>query len=427
MSDAPRMLELAARLQPIPRSITGDGVRETLRVLGERLPLVVHEVPSGTPVLDWTVPPEWNIRAAWIRDPDGRTVVDFRDNPLHVLNYSTPVRARLSLAELRPHLHSLPEKPRLIPYKTSYYKPAWGFCLAHDTLAALPDGAYEVCIDSDLKPGSLTYGEVFLPGQGERELLLTTHVCHPFMANDNLSGLVVAEELAATLAAARGPDGRTPLSFSVRLLFIPGTIGSITWLARNPGAPARIFAGLTLTCLGDAGGFTYKRSRRGDARIDRVVARRLRQSGRAHTLRPFHPYGYDERQFGSPGFNLPVGCLMRTPHGEFPEYHTSADSLTLLRPESLADAVALLREVVHALDTEEVLVNQSPFGEPQLGKRGLYNAPGPEAMALLWVLNFSDGEHSLEDIAERAELPLDTVRQAAAKLHGAGLLARRSG
>lgn len=417
MSAGADMPGLAARLYPICRSITGNGVRETLRLLGEGLPLRVHEVPSGTPVLDWTVPDEWNIRAAWIRGPDGRVVADFRDHNLHVLNYSEPVRARLSLAELQPHLHSLPDRPDAIPYRTSYYKHAWGFNLPHRVRAALPEGEYEVCVDADLKPGHLTYGELVVPGRGEREFLLSTHVCHPSLANDNLSGLVIARALAAELLARPEPPAHT-----VRFLFVPGTIGAITWLARNPDAAARVRGGLVLTCLGDRGGFTYKRTRDGSARIDRAVARVLAASGHAHQLRDFHPYGYDERQYNSPGFNLPVGCLMRSPHGEFPEYHTSADNLEFLSAGALEESLATVRAVFDGFDRAVCPVSLSPRGEPQLGRRGLYSAPGPDAFALLWVLNLADGRHAEEDIAERAGLPLETVRGAVARLAAAGLL-----
>jgi aminopeptidase-like protein len=414
------MHELAAELYPICRSITGDGVRKTLAALARSIPLTVEEVPSGTRVLDWTVPREWNIRDAWIAGPDGRRVVDFADSNLHVLGYSVPLRERMPLARLREHLFTLPDQPDLIPYRTSYYNEAWGFCMAHSRMEALEEGEYEVCIDSSLEDGSLSYGECFQAGEQREEVLISCHTCHPSLANDNLAGIAVATALARTLADRRR-------RYSYRFLFIPGTIGSITWLARNEELAGRIRHGLVLTCLGDAGGMTYKRSRRGTADIDRTVAHVLERSG-PHEIRDFSPWGYDERQYCSPGFDLPVGCLMRTPHGEFPEYHTSADDLDLVRPEFLADSLRHLLAIVAVLEANRAYTNLSPKGEPQLGSRGLYQAIGGEAdrqsaqLALLWVLNQSDGSHDLLDIAERSGLPFETVATAAERLREADLL-----
>ncbi|HXG47285.1 MAG TPA: DUF4910 domain-containing protein [Methylomirabilota bacterium] len=413
---------LVAELYPICRSITGEGVRTTLRRLQQLIPLELVEVPSGTPVLDWEVPPEWNVREAWIANSRGERVVDFRHHTLHVLNYSVPVRRRLSLAELRPHLHTLPDRPDWIPYRTSYYRPTWGFCLTHRQLESLPEGEYEVCIDSTLAPGHLTYGECVLPGQTPDEVLLSCHCCHPSLANDNCSALAVATALAARLRGLK-------LRYTYRFLFIPGTIGSITWLARNRQRVDRIRHGLVLSCLGDPGGMTYKRSRRGDAEVDRAAAHVLRQAGPAHAILDFVPYGYDERQYCSPGFNLPVGCLTRTPNGRFPEYHTSADNLDLVRPEALADSLARLVDIVRVLEANRVYVNKSPYGEPRLGPRGLYGSTGGDKgavfdeMALLWVLNLSDGRHDLLAIADRAGLPFEKIAAAARALVSAGLLA----
>lgn len=420
------LFDLAARLFPICRSITGEGNRRTLALLAEHLTLQVHEVPSGTPVLDWTVPPEWNIREAWIRDPQGRRIVDFQQNNLHVVGYSRPVRQTMALDELRPHLHSLPKHPDWIPYRTSYYNETWGFCLGDSQKQALVPGTYEVCIDSDLKPGSLSYGELVLLGAEPDEFLVSTHICHPSLANDNTSGMVVACRLAALLA---GVSRR----WTYRFLFIPGTIGSITWLARNRETANRIRHGLVLSCLGDPGAPTYKQSRRGDAVIDRAVAHVLRHTGRPHAVQPFSPYGYDERQYGSPGFNLPVGLFMRSPHGSFPEYHTSADNLDFIRPESLADSLRLLLKTIEVVEGDAVYFNQCPYGEPQLGRRGLYDTLGganerqTRQLALLWVLNQSDGHHSLLDIAARAELPFYRIEAAARRLLDCGLLAMHRG
>jgi len=416
----PQLYEVVADLYPICRSITGDGVRETLRRLQRVAPLTLHEVPSGIDVFDWTVPREWNIRDAWVKNARGERVVDFQRSNLHVVSYSVPVRRRLSLAELRPHLFTLPDRPDWIPYRTSYYKESWGFCVSQRQLDALPDGEYEVCIDSSLEPGSLTYGECYVPGESTDEILVSCHVCHPSLANDNLSSMAVAALLAGRL-------GGIGLRHSYRFLFIPGTIGSITWLARNETVVPRIRHGLVLACLGDAGRFTYKKSRRGEAPIDRAAAHVLRELG-DHEVVDFSPYGYDERQFCSPGFNLPVGRLSRTPHGRFPEYHTSADNLGFVKPASLAGSFAACLAIFDVLEHDRTYVNQNPKGEPQLGKRGLYHAIGglthsPDSeMAMLWVLNLSDGQHSLLDIAQRSGYAFGVVQRAAGLLCASGLL-----
>ena len=419
-----RMHRLAAELFPLCRSLTGEGVRQTLRIVGREIPLAAREVPSGTAVFDWTVPNEWNIRDAWIKNARGEKVVDFRRHNLHVVGYSAPVRAKMSLAELKPQLFSLPNQPDLIPYRTSYYKETWGFCLAHRELESLADGEYEVCIDSTLAPGSLTLGECFLPGETKDEFLFSCHVCHPSLANDNLSGIALAVELARHLAA------RPKRRLSYRFLFIPGTIGSITWLALNEDKVSNIKHGLVLSCVGDPGAVTYKKSRRGDALIDRAMQHVLKTGGDAHRVVDFLPYGYDERQYCSPGFNLPVGCFMRSQNGTFPEYHTSADSLEFIRPEFLADSFAKVAAVVDALEGNARFRNLNPKCEPRLGSRGLYGGTGGtrtgafDELALLWVLNLSDGGHDLLSIAERAAMPFEKVHAAAVALEQAGLLQR---
>ena len=324
------MYELTSRLYPICRSITGDGVRASLRILQDIIPLKIREVPSGTQVFDWTVPLEWNIKTAYVRNSKGKKVIDFENSNLHVLNYSVPVRTRLSLAELRKHCYTRPDRPDWIPYRTSYYERNWGFCLSHNQLMALPEDEYEIVVDLSLEQGHLTYGEWFLKGQTDDEILISAHVCHPSLANDNLSGLAVATFLANQLSAC-------PVRYSYRVLFLPGTIGPITWLSHNEEAVHKVKHGLVLACVGDAGKTTYKKSRRSDADIDKAVVHVLKHSGSDYAVEEFSPIGYDERQFCSPGFNLPVGCFMRTPHGQFPEYHTSADDLDLVKPELLAD------------------------------------------------------------------------------------------
>ena len=416
------MHALAARLQPLRRSLTGEGVRQTLAVLRELAPIAVHEVASGTRVFDWTVPREWNLRQAWIRDPAGRTVVDAADHDLHVLGYSVPVRATLPLAELLAHLHSLPDHPDWIPYRTAYYAETWGFCLPHRRLLALPEGEYEVCIDATLADGHLTYGELHLPGEEEAEYLFSTHLCHPALANDNLSGIAVLAFLARELQA------RPRRRFSYRFLFVPGTIGAITWLARNEERLGRVRGGLVAAGLGDPGGFTYKRSRRGDAEIDRAVECVLRDAGEAFAVEPFAPFGYDERQYNSPGIGLAVGALTRTPWGRYPEYHTSADDLAYVTPRQLGGALAAYRAVVDVLEGNRRYLSLNPKCEPQLGRRGLYGTLGggqgdrERELALLWVLNLADGDHDLLAVAERSGLPFAAVRAAADTLAAVELL-----
>lgn len=423
------MYDLAARLYPVPRSITGDGVRKTLGALRELVPLEVHEVPTGTAVLDWTVPKEWNVREAWIKDPSGRKVVDFADHTLHLLGYSVPVHRRLPLTELREHLHTLPDRPDLIPYRTSYYSEAWGFCLPHHLLEALEredrGGDFEVRIDATLEDGALTYGELAIPGRSEKEVLVSCHVCHPSLANDNLSGVAVTAHLARRLLDAAD---EALLRYTHRFVWVPGTIGAITWLARNRETAGRVAHGLVAANVGDPGAFHYKRSRRGDAEIDRAVEHLLRTSGKPFEVEDFVPFGYDERQYGSPGFDLPVGSLTRTPWGRYPEYHTSADDLSLIAPENLAGSLAAYLRVMDLLETNRAYRNLRPYGEPQLGRRGLYSSIGggtggrDRQLALLWVLNLSDGGHDLLAVAERSGLPFPRIREAAGALLEAGLL-----
>jgi aminopeptidase-like protein len=427
--DAPRAdvghdaYELMRRLFPLCRSLTGDGVRATFDVLAEAIPLTRTEIPSGTRVFDWIVPDEWNLRDAYIASADGTRVVDYRRSTLHVVSYSEPVRTTLPLDALRERLHTLPDQPHVIPYRTSYYERTWGFCLSHQALLELPAGDYDVVIDSTLEPGHLTYAELPIEGEGDGEVLISTYVCHPSLANDNLSGIVVATMLAKKLMGRR-------LRHSYRFLFAPGTIGPIAWLHENRDRLSRVEHGLTLSCIGDDGSLTYKRSRRGDAEVDRAMETVLRDSGAPYRVLPWEPWGGDERQFCSPGFDLPVGSLMRTPHGEFDGYHTSADGLERIRPESLAEAVDRCLDLVEVLESNRRMTNLSPYGEPQLGRRGLYRSAGgavatpDDERALLWVLNQSDGRSSLLDIARDSGLPYPVVQRAAHRLEDAQLLAR---
>ena len=414
---------LAAELYPIGRSITGDGFRTSLDLLRRFIPIESTEIPTGTNVFDWTVPDEWNLRTAWIKNARGETIVDQAAHSLHVMSYSEPVRATLTLGELRPRLHTLMDRPDDIPYRTSYYNRSWGFCMRHRTLEALQDadGPFEVLIDSTLAPGHLTYGQCVLPGHSSDEVLLSCHSCHPSLANDNCSSMALVTLLAQLLAGASR-------RYTYRFLFAPGTIGAIAWLSRNVDHAARIRHGLVCACLGDPGPMTYKKSRRANTDIHRAVMQVLRDTGKPHSVEEFSPYGYDERQFCSPGFDLPVGCFMRTPPGRFPEYHTSADDMSFITPEALGDSMARLLEVVSVLESNRAYVNQKPHGEPRLGKRGLYNTTGGSGpadlqMAMLWVLNMSDGTRDLLDIASRSGMPFATLRHAAELLAKTDLLA----
>lgn len=412
---------LAAEIFPICRSLTGPGVRATLDVLGRTIPLDRHTIASGEPVFDWTVPKEWTVRDAFILDAAGRKVLDFADNNLHVVGYSMPIRRFIELEELKRHIHTIPDKPELIPYRTAYHDPAWGFCMAHSRLMALPEGTYEVCIDSELRDGQLDYGEVVLPGTSGRTFLMTAHICHPSLANDNCSGLALLAVLARTMA-------ERSMRHTYRFVFAPATIGALTWLSRNEDVAGRVDHGLVVSCVGDAGGPTYKRSRRGTALIDRAMAHLVDRSGRG-VVRDFSPYGYDERQFCSPGFDMPVGLIQNSAFGTFTEYHTSADNLDFIGPEHLARTFRLILDAIDIVEREWVPINLAPKGEPQLGRRGLYPTTGghrsvsDQTMALLWVLNLADGAHGLLAMAERSGMPFAAIAEAAERLRESGLLA----
>jgi aminopeptidase-like protein len=414
------MYALVSELFPICRSITGDGVRKSLAILARELPITTVEVPTGTAVFDWVVPREWNIRDAYIKDSTGRRVVDFNLSNLHVVSYSAPLNRRVTLAELRQHLHVDPAHRTWIPYRTSYYNEDWGFCVTQEQLESLTEAEYDVAIDSSLADGALTYGECYLPGSTRDEVLVSCHICHPSLANDNLSGIALATRLAQYL---RDRARR----YSYRFLFIPGTIGSITWLALNRDVTSRIKHGLVLTCVGDEGPFHYKNSRRGDAEIDRAMAHVLGTRGGPYELREFLPYGYDERQYCSPGFNLPVGCLMRSPWGEFAEYHSSADNLDFVTPAALSESFDVCTSAIDILERNRSYLSANPYCEPALGRRGLYRSTGgshigDQNLARLWVLNLADGRHSLLDVAHRAAMPFALIADVADELHRHGLL-----
>jgi aminopeptidase-like protein len=422
-SSGSEMYDLIRELYPIARSLTGEGVRETLRRLHRYVPFQLIEVPSGTRVYDWVVPDEWNIREAWIADPSGNRVIDLIDSPLHVLGYSIPIRTRIPFEELRRHVFTLPEHPNWIPFRTSYYGKTWGFCLTQKQFDGLTASEYEICIDASLEPGHLTYGEFFIQGEREDEVIVSANVCHPAQCNDGLSGLALITMLARYLL------GRE-LRYSYRFLLSPGTLGPLSWLSANEEKVSKIRHGLVATCVGDSGRLTYKRTRRGDAEIDRAVTNVLKHYADDYEIQPFVPWGGDERQFCSPGFDLPVGVLMRTPPGAFPEYHSSADDLTFVRPDMLDDSFAKYLTVIDVLERNATYVNRNPKGEPQLGARGLYRTISGGASAtseanertLLWVLNLSDGRHDLLEISDRSGSTFSEVRAAAEVLERHDLL-----
>jgi aminopeptidase-like protein len=416
-----QMYSYVSEMFPICRSITGNGVRETLKIIQGLLPLQVHEVPSGTKVFDWEVPKEWNIKSAYIKNSKGQKVLDFADCNLHVLNYSVPVHKKVSWQELQSHLFHLQEHPDWIPYRTSYYKEDWGFCMSYNQFLTLQDDIYEVFIDSTLSPGHLSYGEYYIPGETTDEVLISAHICHPSLANDNLSGISVSTFLAKHLQEKK-------TRYSYRFLFIPGTIGAITWLALNEATTGRIKHGLVLSLLGDTGNFTYKKSRQDTSEIDRIAEYVLKFRNSANKVIEFIPYGYDERQFCSPGFNMAVGCLSRTTYGQYIQYHTSADNLSFIRPKQLEESLQVTTEIVETLEANQKYLNLNPKCEPQLGKRGLYNLKGGNneakefQMALLWTLNLSDGRHSTLDIAKRSGIHFRLIAEAVNRLLDCKLL-----
>jgi len=397
-------------------------VRDTLTLIRQRIPIDVHEVPSGTTAFDWEVPLEWNIDDAVILCADGRRIVDFRQHNLHVVSYSEPVSATVSLVDLAPHLHSLPDRPTWIPYRTTYYRRGWGFCLSDDARREMRPGKYRVEIKSSLEPGSLTFGEIALPGRRRDEVLFFTHVCHPSLANDNASGMAVVTALAEWISGQ-------PRRYTYRLVFAPGTIGSLCWLMLNERRLGRVKAGLVLGLLGDAAPLTYKMSRGENTLTDDIAGYVVAQVDPGGRVIPFSPYGYDERQLCSPGFDLPIGRLTRSVNGGYPEYHSSADDLGLIREDRLAQSLDACKMFVDVLEQDARYVNRNPKGEPRLGKRGLYGSIGGAAplhreQAMLWVLNQSDGSKTLLDVARRSGLAFDIIQEAATALEKAGLLER---
>lgn len=396
---------LASRLFPICRSITGDGVRETLKILSEYLPTMsVHEIASGTQAFDWIVPDEWNVRDAYIVGPDGTKVIDFKQNNLHLMSYSIPFNDSLTLDELQPHLYSLPDSPDVIPYVTSYYERAWGFCLRHHDRAMLKPGDYRVVIDSSLKPGHLTYGELLIPGQSKDEVLISANICHPSMANNEVSGPVVSTFLAQWVTSLDSPR------LSYRFIFVPETIGSIVYMSRNfQQLRRRVVAGFVLTCLGDNGNFSLLSSRTGDTLADRVASHVLKNSVDSFKNYDFTRRGSDERQYCSPRMNLPVVSIMRSKYHEYPEYHTSADDLSFISQQGLSESVEIYRRCIQVLETN-VVPHTATVGEPHLSSRGLYPTTGGQidqsvVSDIIDLTAFADGSLDLLQIADVMQKP----------------------
>lgn len=419
MQDGNAMWQLMERLFPICRSITGDGVRETLAILSEQIPLALYEVPSGTQVFDWVVPKEWNIRDAYVADERGERVIDFRQSNLHVVGYSTPIDATMSLEELDAHLYSLPDQPDAIPYMTSYYRERWGFCIAHNERKKLTEQRYHVHIDSTLEDGSLTYAELLIPGKTEKEIFLSTYVCHPSMANNELSGPVVATQIAQWIASQAR-------HYSYRIVFIPETIGSITYLSRNLETLKKyVVAGFNISCIGDEGPYSYVATRYGKTLSDQVATHvlELKENVKRYS---FLERGSDERQYCSPHVDLPVIGLSRSKYGTYPEYHTSLDNLDFVTPEGLNGGFEFVKECLEILENNKVY-NVLCNAEPQLGKRGLYpnlstKKTGELVSTMMDFIAYADGTNSILDICNIIGKPWHEVVPIADKLSSSGLI-----
>ena len=405
------------RLWPLNRSLTGEANRETLKILSEIIPLQIQEIPSGTQSFDWVVPPEWNAREAWIKDEKGNTIVDFKENNLHLLGYSEAFEGKMTFKQLKDHIYTLPNQPDLIPYLTSYYCKRWGFCISHNQFEGLDKTTkYNIKIDSKLDDeGSMTIADLVIKGKSEKEILFSTYICHPSLASNELSGPLVTAFIYDQL---KNQD----LYYTYRFVFVPETIGTITYLSKYGNhLKEKLVAGFVVTCIGDDGNFTYKKSRRGDTLADRAVQLILQQTENDFKIKEFAPRGSDERQYCSPGFNLPVGSLMRTMYGEYPEYHTSGDNKDFISFEAMEGSVAKYLDIIKLIEMNRKYINQFPYCEPQLGKRNLYPTLSEknkdiEIEAMMWILNYSDGKYDLIDIIEKSKINYKIILKVTDKL-----------
>jgi len=417
------MFDLIERLYPMCRSITGDGMRETLKIISEQIPIKIHEIPTGIKVFDWEVPKEWNITDAYIKNSKGKKIVDFKKSNLHVLNYSVPINKKMTLNELKQaygkHIFTLPKYPDWIPYVTSYYKENWGFCMTHNQYENLCEDTYEVFIDSELKNGHLTYGELLIEGSSKEEILVSTYICHPSLANDNLSGTVLSTFLAKYLI-------NKDLKYSYRFLFIPETIGSITWLSINEIKIPSIKFGFVITCVGDSGNITLKKTKEGNTKLDKAAIKVLQDeiNQNQYKILDFAPMGSDERQYSSPGINIPIVSIMRSQYNKYPQYHTSADNLSIMNKKSLNEIFNIYIKVINVIENDKIYVNKYSKCEPQLGKRGVYTSSSEENLLFKWVLNMSDGKHSLLDIAIRSNISFYKIKKASDILYSKGLISK---
>lgn len=424
MKEKDQLEEYFDRLWPINRSLSGNGNRESFRILSELVDLDIREIPSGTKCFDWEIPAEWNAKEAWIKNSKGEKIVDFNRNNLHLLGYSEPVKGSFSYDELKEHIYTLSEQPDVVPYVTSYYKRRWGFCMSHDSFVELDKNeTYKVFIDSSLdEKGSMTIGEAVIEGSSEKEILFSTYVCHPSMANNELSGPLVTAFLYNRIKKIKNPK------YTYRFVFVPETIGSIYYLSeKGEHFRKNLEGGFILTCIGDDGAFTYKKSRKGDALPDKVAKMILEQTEQKFNLMDFFPSGSDERQYCSPGFDLPIGVMMRTMYGTYPEYHTSADDKNFISFEAMEESVEKLYQFVEILELNQVYWNTLPYCEPQLGKRGLFPTlgtknPGEFIKTMMWILNLSDGFHDLISISEKSGLPFSQLIPVLKKLKENGIL-----
>ena len=392
-------------LWPICRSITGNGLRNSFKILQEIIPFELIEVPTNTSVLDWKVPKEWNINDAYIITPQGNKICEFKVNNLHLINYSMPVNMSLTFEELLPYLHTLPNKPNAIPYLTSYYKETWGFCLTHNEFLQLPkEGNYQVVIDSSLQDGALTYGQYILKGSSEEEILFSSYLCHPSMANNELSGPLAMAFLYQELSKMENRY------YTYRFVLAPETIGIVAFLAQHgEKLKSKIKAGYVLTCCGDAGSITYQLSKRTDTIADHMMQHFLKTKYTNFSVRDFRVGGSDERQYCSPGFNFPVGTIMRTPYKIYPEYHTSLDNKSILDFSALNEIIMLLVDVCKGMEMNMPIEPGHLYGEPMLGKRNLYPEKGgagimsEDLMLLLSMITMSEIQHTPLEIANRLD------------------------